>query len=496
MRDRAPRTITAAAIATIAAAVVSFSAPARAANVLLWACHGPNGEALGEAPFTSTWHGDGRAEPYGSGCEGSGSGGLSATLSRPEPEGGSLALWQLAVPGGVELQSLRIARETSGFGGEPVAGDPQVYEAQTVSETASPVAVLESASLEDPGGDLGGELVAPSASGERLSMSVRCELPAGERCAAGPSGTVGVDVSSIALGVLDQSPPAGAVAGVANTVLPGETLNLLLDASDDGLGLASAEASLDGHTVAFARLGRGACPEHPSSSATINLPLGHSECPGRVSNVPLTVPVGAEGSPRLQVSVTDAGGTTTALVDQTIEVQKPPPEGSNTITIGVGNPGEGSSGASSSPAASEKAKGGVLSSSAKGEPCRSPLLSMRLTSKPLRYVTINKTRIPVLRAGRRYRYRGTLTCLPAGAKHRVSAPSGTVVHVYYKIGRHTVKAGRGTMTVHTGKLSALLGYKTSRTIIFRYTTKSGRTVQVKVATAIARARARQQERHR
>jgi hypothetical protein len=60
-----------------------------------------------------------------------------------------------------------------------------------------------------------------------------------------------------------------------------------------------------------------------------------------------------------------------------------------------------------------------------------------------------------------------------------------VVHVYFQIGRHTVKAGHDTMTVHRGRLSALLGFKTARTIDFRYQTSGSVTLQVEIQTRIA-----------
>ena len=470
---RLPNTIAAAAIAVIAAAVFA-AASARAGNVVVWACHGPGGEALGAAPFFSTAGGDGLASTYGQGCEGpAGAGGLLATFSRPDPAGGSTAYWQLRVPAGVTLDSLQIARTTSGFGGAPLSGDPQWYEAETSSMS------IESASLEAGDAPLGGELSVAPATGEYVRLSVGCALPGSERCASSPNGTVGVEISSVALGVLDSAPPVGVVDGVQSPVAG--TLRVLLDASDLGLGLAGAEASIDEQTSAFVRLGGGSCPEHPSASATIDLPLG-ADCPETVSEIPLSLDTEAvaDGSHQLRVSVTDAAGNTTTLLDQTIVVDNnPAPPGSNTVTLGIGSSGSSSSSSSSSSSGS----GGVLGSSSSGlsAACRSPMLSMKLTSKPLRYA---KHHVPVLSSGRRYVYRGQLTCLLSG--HRVSAPTGTVVGVFYKIGRHPAqRSSRGTMTVHRGRLGAILGYKSSRTIIFRYRAGNGELVQVKIPIEIA-----------
>jgi hypothetical protein len=478
---------TAAAIVLIAAAVFCLPDAASAASVELWACHGAQEEALGTGPFESTTGGDGRTATYGDGCKEGGdhTGGLVATFSDPDPAGRSLALWQLNLPSGVALESLRIKRETTGFGGAPVSGSPQIYEVSTSSGSSG---VVESTALnESSDAPLDGELVAPSVSGPSsvsgryVSASVSCALGGGERCAADPNGTVGAEVSSIALGVRDESPPSGSVEGVQSPLEPGEALELLLnDVSDAGLGLANAEALIDGHEVAFVRLGSGACPERPASSATIDLPLGNDGCPNNVSNVALRVPVGGIGTHSLQVRVTDAAGTTTTIEERTIEVQGPPQSGPSTVTIAVGNQGSSSS---------SSAAGGVLgsfsSSTPGGKPaaCQLPELSMKLTSKPLRWVKIDKRRVPVLRSRHRYVFRGRLTCVVDN--HRVSAPTGIVVRVLYKIGGHIYYAsGRGTMTVHRGQLRAILGYFSSRTIIFRYKPGNGEFAQVNIPIEI------------
>ncbi|HXB63608.1 MAG TPA: hypothetical protein VNV42_01915 [Solirubrobacteraceae bacterium] len=487
------RNTAAAAIAVIAAAAF-LPGPARASgSVVLWACHGPHGEALGAAPFVPTASREGRADTYERGCEGpAGTGGLAATFSSSDPEGGSVASWRLYVPAGVTLDSVRIARSTTGFDGTSVSGDPQVYEAATSSGE-----VVEHAALDEPGRDqpLSGELVAPSVAGHYVSVSVSCALLGGESCTAPPSGTVGVDVSSLALGVLDEAPPTGAVEGVRGPVEPGESMQLLLYANDTGLGLANAEASIDGHTVAFVRLGAGACPEHPSSSGTLELPLGATGCPESVSKVPLSVPVGGVGSHQLRVSVTDAAGNRTTLVDETIVVESAPPPSLNTVTIGIGSQGSPSSSpvaegvlGSSSSGAPGSASGGVLGYSSSGAPvaCYRPMLTMKLVSKPLRYARVGKRRVPVLLARRHYLYRGALTCLLNN--HRVSAPTGTVVHVLDKVGRRILKSGRRTITVHKGALRAILGYTSARTIIFRYGPIGGELVQVKLPIEIGRER--------
>jgi len=283
--------------------------------------------------------------------------------------------------------------------------------------------------------------------------------------------TVPVKLASATLGVSDSAPAAGTVGGVRNPVEVGSTLSLTIDASDPSSGLVRAEAAIGGNT------------------ATVSLCPPGGECPESVSNVSLSIGVGGEGSHELRVSVTDAAGNTTTLVDRTIEVQSPAQSGPNTITIGIGSQPPSSQPPGGQPPFSEPA-GGVAGSTASGAAvtCRSPMLTMRLLSKPLRYTKVKKRLIPVLRARRNYTYRGRLTCLLGG--RRVSAPTGTVVHVFYKVGRRPARrSGRGTMTVHKGNLTAILGYSytSARTIIFRYGPINGELVQVKIPIEIARA---------
>jgi hypothetical protein len=496
----------AAAIAVIAAAALSSATPARAAHVWLWACHGPGGEPLAATPFQPVEggdelaYGDGLAQEDDGGCA-SGAGGLSATFSRPDPEGGSEALWQLKVPEGVALESVRIARMLSGFGGEPIAGDPLWYETQTSSSER-----IESASLESGDPPLAGVLEAP-AKGRYVRVSVGCGLAAAKRCAAPANGeTVGVRISAIALGVRDGAPPSAPSVGGVESPVAG-TLSMALSASDTGVGLASAEASLASAST-FVRLGRGACPEHPSAGATINLPLGATGCKKEVSAIPLPLDVAdvPDGEHTLLVRVTDAAGnTTTREWPIVVRNSTPPPSASASATIAIAGGGSAPSAPPSPPPGAHGGVSGFSSSTPGGTPvaCELPMLSMRLVSKPLRWARIGGRRargrrVPVLLARRHYVFRGHLTCLVHN--RRVSAPSGIVLRVLYRLktGRHrhrTYASGRGTMTVHNGNLRAILGYWSSRTIIFRYRPGDGEFAQVTIPVKVVHHRSRVGRRH-
>ncbi len=295
--------------------------------------------------------------------------------------------------------------------------------------------------------------------------------------------TAPATLSSTAPVAQDSSPPTGAVGGVRSPMEAGSTLNLMIDASDTTTGLTSAQASIGGNTASVSL-----CPPPASAVGAVKASAG-GECPESVSNVPLPIDVGGEGSHVLLVTVTDAAGDTTTLVDETIVVESPSPPGSNTVTIGIGNAGPPSSGPPEPTETGGKGRNGgrgEVSGASFSTLCRSPLLAMRLVSRPLRYAKVKKRRIPVLRARRNYTYRGRLTCLLGG--RRVSAPTGTVVHVFYKIGRHPARrSDRGTMTVHKGNLRAILGYgyTSARTIVFSYGAIDGELVQVNIPIEIA-----------
>jgi hypothetical protein len=266
--------------------------------------------------------------------------------------------------------------------------------------------------------------------------------------------------SSAPLGV-QGSTPSGAVGEVQSPAEAGSTLSLTIDASDTGSGLASAQASIDGNTTSVSLCSATPCPE-------------------AVSNIPLSIDVGTVGSHMLLVTVTDAAGNTGTLLEAPIEVLDPLPPGSNTVTVGISAMHEGPP---VEPPEEPPHKHPLKEPPPRVPPvCPSPMLEMRLASKPLGYT---RNGVPVLRRGRHYRFTGRLTCLH-GRRRRVSAPDGTPVHVLYKVGRRTFTAGRDTMLVHGGSLSAMFGFKSALTIIFRYSQAGGEDVEVRISTAIAR----------
>jgi len=262
----------------------------------------------------------------------------------------------------------------------------------------------------------------------------------------------------------DTTAPTGAVVGVRSPA--SGTLQLRLYATDTGAGLASARALLDGDLVSSAHL------------------AGVS-----VSAVPLPVDTRAvtEGSHRLVVEVTDAAGNTAKLLDQEIAVRNvaTPTGPSASVTVGVGGqrPGEepgGGGGKGRPPSPPGKGHGG----------CRRPKLKMHLARRPLWHT--RPRHVPVLRYGRRYPYKGKLICLAASGK-RVPAARGTRVEVYYRVWHLSFKRRHGPVKfIHLrkirvrkkGRLKVNLGFRSGRTVLFRYYGPGGELAKAKLRLAV------------
>ncbi|WP_027005274.1 hypothetical protein [Conexibacter woesei] len=467
--------------AVAAGAAVALPAAAGAAPVTLWGCHGPAGQALGTAPFTATASGDGTADLVGGGCaDALGDGGLRAAFTRPDPATGSAAGWRAELPAGVAVSEVRLVRRTSGFGGAPVLGGGQRYAAATAG------GVLESGSVEDgTNAALDGAVAFPAPGGGFVSAGVSCA--AADRCAAPSATPLGVQVDALAVTMDDADAPRGAVGGI---VTPASgTVTLSVRATDAGIGLARAEATVDGVVVAAAPLGGAGCTDLSPGDAAVDLPLGGG-CPAAVTDLqlPIPTPTITDGAHRLRVTVTDAAGNAAVLTDQDFPINNTPPERQSTAMLTLGTAGTTPAGGSGAAGAGAAGGGGAVSGaggSATGggsAACASPRLSVFLKDKPLR-VTRG---VPVLRRNGRYRFTGTLTCAVRG--RRVRAPSGIGVSLYSTLGGRTFRKS-GVATRAGGALTAILAYPSARIVEFRYMSARVR-IRIAVATVTKKGRAR------
>jgi hypothetical protein len=471
-RIAASSSIAAAALAWAAAAPAS----APAADVTLWACHGPGGQALGVPPLVAATSGDGVIAAYGAGCGGPagalGDGGVRATFTRPDPAGGSSARWRLDLPSDLTVAGVRLARRTLGLGTLPAGdGGGQDYTSET---SAGPLEVVDAG-----GAARDGVLSAAAPGASFVRFGVACTRTAVERCAAPSSAALGVDVGSIAVAVHDDFAPRGAVGGATSPAAG--RLALSVRATDAGIGLARTQALLDGRIVAQADLGGASCAELSPQDATVDLAVT-ATCPTSVPDAPLTVDTTtvADGPHQLTVVVTDAAGQSTTAFDEPIVVANTPAGSSNTATlaIGTGATAAGGAAAGGPSGAGVGGAGGATGTSA--APCPKPSLSVFLREKPLRV----SRGVAVLRRGGRYRYGGRLTCTVDGKPR--SAKAGLLVDILNKVGSRTLSKG-GVATGPGGTVSMILAYPSSRTVQFRYRGTDGATARVSIKITIAKA---------
>lgn len=263
---------------------------------------------------------------------------------------------------------------------------------------------------------------------------------------------LGTSVAAGATQAADTTAPLGAVGGLQSPVRG--TLAFTVDAVDGDSGLATAVALVDGAEAARATLGTGCPPAADPQSPT-------QGCVHQVSGLPISIDLSAVavGTHRLQVRVTDAAGNEATLFDGEFAVAGPDPVNVSTVTIAIGD---------QHAATKPPTTGGALTdqTTQPTPACLAPRLSMWLDQRPVRVAG----RKPVLRASARYRFRGHLTCLVDG--HRRSAPRGTPVDILSRVKKRTT-AVTGATTTAKGRVTVILSYPSSRTLVFRYRSTAG-----------------------
>jgi hypothetical protein len=432
------------------------AASAQTNEVWLWACHAPGatGEGIGDAfPDTSF-------DAFGEGCGGVfGSGGLRGALASDGENiaYGATASGSFTVRPNTKLQEVHLQRSAAGV------ATGVTYEAKINN------AVVESAD----GADVAAaEKVFPvnaATAGGSVDLQLRCTLTSG--CASATPATL--DIGRIGMKVLDDVPPSIAVG---NSRSPADkTLNLDVHGNDAGSGLYKAEAFVNGAKVNEKLFNSAAseCRDLTPNDARVDMPLTAS-CVhvGPVpDNLPVDTTVFPDGTYELAVKVTDWAGNASTHTN-TIEILNHVDLGTNTQQLNIGTSGV------QTPQPNQNTNNnnsGVLG--AQAQSCSSPRLSFSLSQKPMR---IAKGR-PVLQKNKRYRFTGRLTCVIKGK--RVSAPKRTRVDIFNKVGRKTVERN-GTTVGSKGRLSIILSYPSTRTIIFRFTNSDGKRSQVSIRVKV------------
>jgi hypothetical protein len=410
-----------------AALACAAAAPASANDAWLWACHGPAGQSLGTAGLVRDARGD---AALSGGC-GDGQA-LTGAFTQAAPSGGSVASVRADVPPGLTLRGVHLGVAPTGTGATLQTG------LDTIPLTAS-------------GQDF------TLAGGDYARISLACGFD--QTCPAGAAFAL----SAVALHVEDASPPRFAVGGWHSPTAEAEAL--VVSATDVGTGLASAQAGIDGVTVAAAPFAHGDCTELSPKSAQVDLPLG-DDCPAvDTAQLPIDPTTLPDGTHTLVVRVSDAAGNVSTQTMPLETVHIVPGSRFATLTVGTGAPGAQGGGG----------RGGVAGASASS--CRRPKLSMLLDQKPLRV----SHGVPVLRRGKRYRFRGTLTCVVRN--HRVAAPKRSRIDFLNKVGKRTLEKG-GALTRAKGRVTFIVTALSSRTLIFRFA--DGRPVDVRIKVEVAR----------
>lgn len=234
------------------------------------------------------------------------------------------------------------------------------------------------------------------------------------------------------------------------------TVTLVVHArtTDPGATLGTAALTLNGAAIPGAAGGL-ACAAQPCTDGTATLSFDSTQYP--------------DGPYVLAATAADSHGHSGAYGPPSFEIwnHRPVPTRSATLTIGSGVP---------TPPASGGGTGGVAGATAAS--CSRPRLSVVLDQKPLRI----RHGVPVLKRGKRYRFRGRLTCV---VHHkRVSAPKRTRIDRLDKVGRRMVHKGGALVRGH-GRLTFIVPALSSRTLIFRFI-NGDRRLDVKIKIKVAR----------
>jgi hypothetical protein len=284
-------------------------------------------------------------------------------------------------------------------------------------------------------------------------------------------GSIGLAVCATAVLALApdaraDDPPTGAVTSswhspAGNPPLDSSGTPTPPGTPEDMPFTVTAQSAQGGANLAQATLTMGAY----SVSADLCAPAG--SCRSGTARLPFNTKDFADGTYDLRIVVTDVDGNVGSVVDDPgFQVWNYRPTGSKTATLSVGSsvptPAGGGGGGPS---------GGVKGASAGS--CTSPKLSMVLDQRPLRI----RHGVPVLVAGKRYRFTGRLTCVING--RRVSAPKRTRIDVRALVRGRSAPKAHGSVGAK-GKIVFRIASPSSRTLEFRFTAPNGKVTRVRI----------------
>ena len=295
------------------------------------------------------------------------------------------------------------------------------------------------------------------------------------------------DLTRVGLRVDDPQDPSGSVGGLApngNVSSPNAdvhaTNTIDVWGNDNGAGLWKSELYVDGVLAGTFEYvnedGTGrACVDAVNQGRA--LPV-KNDCLHNYSGkkgIDFDSTRWPDGKHTATVKLYDVSGRVyMPLNNAPFEITNHPDHGNPSANLSIGS---GSTSQQNGSNNGNNGTGGVAGESETS--CNSPRLSMELSQRPSK---LSKG-VPVLVSGKRYRFRGKLTCL-IGGKRR-SAPVKTPIELFNTIGKHTYRKGGATVRAN-GAITMILSYKSSRTLVFRYTNPDGRRSQVKLKIKVVK----------
>jgi len=463
----------------VAAAVLGVTAPRASADneVWFWACQAPSSSQLAfslkEPPnwFHRDATGDGAVTSDGdNACVAHP---ITGTLA-PNP---SSAAAEFNRPPGTTLTKVRVTRATHGFGA-PVAGDNSTYRLSTEGGDLEP-SLNRSTATGDLSGELTKDVAASPSSGDAVHIAVSCSSSCG-------SSPVSFDVSRVGMQVVaaGASKPQFGVGGVRSPVGgntkatdpedPNRYLNLDVQATSPGAPLYYAEAFFSDNPGGIKRGYFGGCTDlTPTTPTVLDFALGACSTNGNAAISKLDAgAITTNGVHTLIVRAVDVLGNTNE-VKQDLEVLNNVNLGVSSQTLSIGTSGIGNTQGTGNNTGG--GSGGVAGASSQN--CKTPRMSVVLIDKPLK---VSKG-VPVLRANHRYRFKGRLTCVINGK--RKSAPKRARIDLQNKIGKKTYDKS-GTTVHNKGNFTIIVSYRSSRTMIFRFTNSDGKRSQVSIKVKV------------
>jgi hypothetical protein len=444
---------------------------ASANEVTLWACHGPDGTAFDKGLFSAS-------QTFGDGCTTNGTG-FETGGARTTPA--DLNGFSLNVPPGLVLKQVLMTRRTTGLGTEGGVG----RYAATFKWYTGPDnnRELHSSEIDSATTDVSGDVTAAvpdSQLGSDGSVQFKVTGDAGGAA----------EFQRIGLKFDDTQDPTASVGGIGNTISaptidpkkdPGPDndgfTHVAVWANDNGAGLWKSELYVDGKLAGSVKYINGNNGLDCVNELDTGKPIPfRNDCQGNSQkDIILDSTQWPDGPHTLSVKLYDASGRVAdVLKDYATTFLNHPDHGNPTANLNIGS---GNTAQPNGSGGNNGGSGGVAGESQTS--CDSPRLSMELSQRPLK---VSKG-VPVLVSGKRYRFRGKLTCLTDGKRR--SAPAKTPIELLNAIGKRTYRKGGATVR-DNGAITLILSYKSSRTLVFRYTNPDGRRSQVKLKIKVVK----------